>query len=313
MFEKANILVTGGAGTLGNAIAKRRKQDKWTGKLTVYSTDAHKHGIMKQKYPDVNFIQGDIRNPDTLYNAMAGHNIVVHAAAVKVIPVSEMCSIDTFDVNVNGSQCVCSTALRAGIEHVVGISTDKACHAVNAYGATKYLMEKMLQEYSRQDFETQFHLVRFGNVLESNGSVIEVWKRAFKNGEQILITDPEMTRFWLSPGQAVQYILDAVEIPSGCIYIPKVPKLSLGKLAVYTVGDRTGEARFSTVPVRPGEKKHETLLTEEEGWYASNWAENGYILRPTTDDRNDYPYPSYSSDLAPELTHDELIELLDNG
>jgi len=313
MLESSNILVTGGAGTLGHAIARKRKQDGWTGHLTVYSTDSHKHEVMKREYPDINFVQGDIRNPDTLYMAMAGHDVVIHAAAVKIIPVSELYSIDTFDVNVNGSQCVFSTALRAQIKHVIAISTDKACHAANAYGASKYLMEKMCQEYARQDFPTQFHLVRFGNVLESNGSVIEAWKKAIERGEKIKITNPVMTRFWISPSQAVEYVIEAFDCPSGCIYIPRVPALSIGKLAEYTVGEKSKWPElYDIIPIRPGEKMHETLLTEEEGWYALQSPE-AFLLAPNTAGRFTTAVPPYSSDMAPELTREELEKLLEEG
>jgi UDP-N-acetylglucosamine 4,6-dehydratase len=316
MLESANIFVTGGAGTLGHAIARRRKQDGWTGHLTVFSTDTHKHGKMEREYPDISFVQGDIRNPDTLFMAMAGHDVVIHAAAVKVIPVSELYSIDTFDVNVNGSQCVCSTALRARIKHLIAISTDKAAHAANAYGASKYLMEKLVQEYSRQDFETQFHLVRFGNVLESNGSVIEFWKKAVERGEKIKITDPNMSRFWLSPSQAVQYIIDALECPSGCIYIPRIPALSIGKLAEYVLWNEPGgdwsKVEKEIIPIRPGEKMHETLLTEEEGWYALK-SPDAFVLAPTTAGRFETAVYPYSSDIAEELTKLQLAKLLDEG
>ena len=309
MLESSNILVTGGAGTLGHAIARKRKQAGWTGHLTVYSTDSHKHEVMKRQYPDVSYIQGDIRNPDTLYNAMCGHDVVIHAAASKIIPVSEVYSIDTFDVNVNGSQCVFSTALRAQIKHVIAISTDKACHAANAYGASKYLMEKMCQEYARQDFPTQFHLVRFGNVLESNGSVIEAWKQAVSRGEKIKITDPTMTRFWLSPSQAVEYVIKALDCPSGCIYIPRVPALCIGELAEFTVGMDIEDERTL---IRPGEKMHETLLTEEEGWYALQ-SEEAFLLAPNTAGRFTTAVPPYSSDMAPKLTREELEKLLEEG
>lgn len=313
MLESANIFVTGGAGTIGHALARRRKEDGWTGKMTVYSTDAHKHGRMRIEYPDINFIQGDIRNPDTLYMGMSGHDIVIHAAAVKVIPTSELYSIDTFDVNVNGSQCVFSTALRANIKHLVAISTDKACHPANAYGASKYLMEKMAQEYARQDFPTQYHLVRYGNVLESNGSVIEAWKKSIERGERVKITDPNMTRFFLSPSQAVEHVIKSLDCPSGCVYIPRMPALSIEQLAIYTIGDLTAPSeQFEIIPVRPGEKIHETLLTEEEGWYAIQ-SPDAFLLAPTTSQRFTTAVPPYSSDKAPELTRDELLQLLAEG
>src|SRR3990167_8823291 len=184
-LKNMNIFVTGGAGSLGKAIARKRKEENWKGKLTVYSRDTFKHERMRKMFPDVNFVQGDILSPELLYNAMVGHDIVIHAAACKVIPTSEYQSIDTFDINVNGSLNVCVQAVRAGVRHVLGISTDKACHPANAYGASKYMMEKLFQEYSRMGFDAKFHLVRYGNVLESTGSVIEVWDKALRNGEPI--------------------------------------------------------------------------------------------------------------------------------
>lgn len=314
-ISEASIFCTGGAGTLGNAIAKRRRNEGWTGKFTVYSTDTHKHEKMRREFPDIRFVQGDIRDPVTLYNAMVGHDIVIHCAAVKVIPVSEYQSIDTYQVNVQGSLNVCEAAQRAGVGHVVGISTDKACHPTNAYGATKYLMEKVFQEFSRTESKTEYHLVRYGNVLESNGSVIEAWKRAVERGEPIKITDAKMTRFWISPAQAAEYVETALRQISGAIYIPKMHSLSIGKLSYYVVGK---EAAKELIPIRPGEKRHECILTEEESWHAyQNKIE--IILFPTTETRREIfkrvcenlCVGAYTSDLAPEMTHEELQELLD--
>lgn len=304
-LRTANIFVTGGAGTLGRAVARRRKHEGWTGRFTVYSTDDHKHSYMRSLYPDVQFVQGDIRNPVTLYNAMVGHDIVIHAAAVKVIPTSEWCSIDTFDVNVNGSLNVAECAIKAGVEKVLAISTDKACHSVNAYGSTKYMMEKVWQEYSRVENRVKFNLVRYGNVLESTGSVIEAWRNSVADGKPIKITDPEMTRFWLSPQQAVTLVDFALQIPSGEILIPKMPSLSIGKMAEYVLG----EYEFEKIPLRPGEKKHEELLTIEEAEYATE-TNDFFFLRPTTSEKSNKPCLPYSSDIAPELTQDELMKLL---
>jgi UDP-N-acetylglucosamine 4,6-dehydratase len=218
--------------------------------------------------------------------------------------------MDTLDVNVYGSMNVCMAARETGVEHVLGISTDKACHAYNLYGSTKYVMEKVFQEYARaEDGQTQFHLVRYGNVIESNGSVVQAWKRAVDNGEPVKITDPEMTRFWLSPSQAVEYVIQSLELKSGLIYIPKMPALSIGKLLEYSIGDRHHEVE--QVQLRPGEKLHETLLTSEETHYALD-CEDFFILYPTTSARNDAVngMHSYTSDTARELTEGELQELL---
>jgi UDP-N-acetylglucosamine 4,6-dehydratase len=309
LLEKSNILITGGAGTLGHALAARRKKEGWTGRLTVYSTDTLKHEKMRHEFPDIQFVQGDIRTGETLYNAMVGHDVVIHAAAVKVIPASEYNSIDTFDVNVNGSRNVCMCAITANIKHVLGISTDKACHPANAYGASKLMMEKIFQEYARQSFETEFHLVRYGNVLESNGSVINAWRNSIEIGEPIKVTNPKMTRFWLSPNQAVDCLTEAFNVPSGWIYIPKLPALSIGKLVAYTIGE---DHPWVEIPLRPGEKIHETLLTIEEGFQTVS-IQNYYLLGPSTFPQVKDAIPPFSSDTAEELLQTELIPLLANG
>lgn len=310
ILKTANIFVTGGAGTLGRAIARRREQEGWTGRLTVYSTDNHKHEFMRKFYPDIQYVQGDISNPETLFNSMCGHDVVIHAAAVKVIPASEWWTLDTVGVNVYGSQNLCETALRANIQHVLGISTDKAAHPANAYGATKMLMEKSFQEYSRMGRDTQFHLVRYGNVLESTGSVIEAWKNAVAEGQPIKITDPAMTRFWLSPSQAVQYVVDSMEFESGKIYVPMMPALSIGKLAEYVLGSGF---EFVRIPLRPGEKMHETLVTQDELKNTFQFKDY-FLIEPSTAESNPYiPIREpYASDTAPELTQDELTALLLN-
>jgi UDP-N-acetylglucosamine 4,6-dehydratase len=307
------ILLTGGSGTMGRAIIKRATEENWDCQIVIFSTDAMKHAKIKAQYPKVQSIIGDIRDFTTLSNAMVGCEYVLHLAAVKHIDFSEYNSIDTFEVNVTGSMNVCMAAMQLGIPHVLGISTDKAAHPANCYGATKMLMEKLMQEYSRLDIPTQFHLVRMGNVLESNGSVIEAWKRQIDAGKPIKITDPNMTRFWLSPSQAVDYIEFALSRQtgwSGWIYIPKLPALSIGKLAEYTVG----EVDIERIEVRPGEKLHETLLTLEETYYVSAAPNGGRILNPTIS-----PYgrvtcckqDPITSDIAHQLTREELMALLE--
>jgi UDP-N-acetylglucosamine 4,6-dehydratase len=311
MLETSNLFVTGGAGYLGRAIARRRKAEGWTGKLTVYSRDDHKHQTMRREFPDVQFVQGDIRNLETLKMAMVGHDAVIHAAAAKVIPVSEYQSIDTIDINVFGSQNVCMAARETGIKHVLGISTDKACNPANAYGATKYLMEKIAQEYARAYDDPVYHLVRYGNVLESTGSVVEAWKRAAASGEPVFVTDPEMTRFWMSPEQAVDCVVEAFEFMSGQIYIPRLPSLSIGDLLEHVVG--MGYHDIRRVPLRPGEKIHETLLTREEIHYVDGFGKEYFLLSPTTSEwlpNKEMGCEPYTSDTARRMDETEIQELL---
>lgn len=317
MYKNSAILVTGGAGCLGRAIARKRKEEGWTGKLTVYSRDTFKHERMRKLYPDVNFVQGDILSPELLYNAMVGHDIVIHAAACKVIPTSEDQPIDTIEQNVVGSWNVCSQAARAGIKHVLGISTDKACHPFNAYGATKMLMEKTFQEYARMPIDTKYHLIRYGNVLESTGSVVEAWKKAANNGDPVKVTDPEMTRFYISPRQAANYAMHALEFESGLVYVPVMPALSLGDLLEYVVG--TQYRNIVRIPLRAGEKIHETLVTIDERRktkFLDEGENDAFLVYPATSDfiTSDAEFLQgivpFTSNTARKLTEQELLDLL---
>ena len=312
-IAQSNIFVTGGAGTLGKALARKRQREGWTGRFTVYSTSPWKHAELRREFPDVMCVQGDIRNAETLKLAMLGHDVVIHAAAVKYIPDSEYASLDTIDVNVYGSEIVCQAAREVGVRHCLGISTDKACHPANAYGASKMLMEKVLQEYARAGGDTRFHLVRYGNVLESVGSVIETWRKCLDEGKPIRITDPEMTRFWLSPAMAADHVVASLSLPSGRIYVPMEKALDIGQLLNYTIG---AAVEFERIPLRPGEKLHETLLTEDELDFAEVYAQAPtphFVLHPSTDKRMKPKWlEPYTSLTAPELTGAELTELLNN-
>lgn len=310
---KKNILITGGAGTLGRAIIQRSIDHDWGSHITIFSTDTLKHHAVQKQFPHVRAIVGDVRDPKTVSNAVAGHNVVIHAAAVKHIPDSEWNSLDTQEINVDGSINVIEASIHHRVEQVIGISTDKACHPANAYGATKYLMEKIFQEYARLPIEDiKFNLVRYGNVLESTASVLEVWQKAYQAGEALRITDPSMTRFWLSPKYAANLVQLCAELKSGEILIPKLKALSIGKLAQYVIEGADNEydgVRTERIPMRPGEKMHETLLTIEEAAFASE-TEDFYFLRPTTTRRTTDVASAYSSDWAPEMTKEELLDLL---
>jgi UDP-N-acetylglucosamine 4,6-dehydratase/5-epimerase len=311
ILHDQDLWVSGGAGTWGRALADRRKKEGWTGKMTVFSTDTVKHSKMKRDYPDIQYVCGDIRNFETVYTSMAGADVVIHLAAVKVIPVSEYQVVDTIDVNVNGSLTVAQAAIQLGVKKVVGVSTDKAAHPCNMYGATKKLMEGIFCEYNRLDFPTRFYLTRSGNVLESTGSVVEAWRNAIERGEPIKMTDPDMTRFFLSPSQAIQVILDALEVGMpGSIYVPNMPALSIGKLAAYTIGSGP-DFGIERIPLRPGEKKHEELVTIEE---TERTLEHGdfFVILDSISPKVAKPSSRLSSDIARELTRDELLALLED-
>lgn len=300
-----NVFLTGGAGTLGKAIIGRSKQEGWDTKFTVFSRDAHKHDKLNRMFPDVKCIIGDIRDTDRLADLMVGFDLVIHAAAIKHIPQAEQNVDETISINVQGSISVAIAAIAAGIKQVVGISTDKVCGAANVYGATKYLMEKLFQSFSNG---TKFNLVRYGNVIGSVGSVVEVWRDMLKRDGVVRATDPDMTRFWITPDQAVTLILKSLDQPAGTILIPWLPATTMRQLAEYVLPEGT---KVEYTGLRPGEKRHEEMLTQEEGWYAEEAEQNFIRLWPLVTKPMAHPIePLVSNKPAYWLTKSQVLDML---
>lgn len=317
MKQGSKVFMTGGSGTLGKAIVKRATEENWDCEFTVFSTDTMKHAKMRAKYPHVRYLVGDVRDYGTLHNAIAGHDIVLHLAAVKHIPVSEINSIDTIGVNIDGSLNVLNACVAHQVKQVLGISTDKAAAPANLYGATKMAMEKAFQEYARFYSDlTTFNLVRYGNVLESTGSVVELWKNTLERGEKIKVTDPNMTRFWISPSMAVDFVLLALDEPSGTITVPFMKALPIGKLAEYAVGVEEGD--WDIIPLRPGEKIHETLVTINEVkkvqlCFRESLPTHIRLYSTSHPDIGDMETPYTSADEDFRMSNDELMEILGDG
>lgn len=248
-----NILITGGSGTLGHAIARTARAEGWDCRITVYSRSELRQAEMRARYPDCRFVLGDVRDYDRLAAAMAGHDLVIHAAAMKRIPECEAQPGECYATNVGGSQNVVRAALAAGVARVVGISTDKACAAITTYGASKRLMEGLFQAAHGR---TVFTLCRYGNVLASNGSVIPLWRRQAERGEPLTITDRRMTRFWMTERQAVRAIAWAALAAAGELVVPKIGAVGVADMAAWIVpGCETVE-----IGLRSTEKLHEDLV-----------------------------------------------------
>jgi len=307
---KGKVFLTGGSGTLGKAILKRGHEENWPCEFTVFSRDPVKQFPLKKKYPNVNFMIGDVTDFGALTNAIAGHDIVLHLAAQKHIPTGEFDVMQTIQVNLQGSINVAEACLQNLVKKVVAISTDKAVHPVNTYGATKYLMEKVFQEYAFiSPKTTKFNLVRYGNVLGSTGSVIQVWRKMEKEGK-VYATDPDMTRFWLTVDQAVDVVLLALEdpIPSGTIVIPQCGSTTMGDLAGYVIAEYVP---IEYTGVRPGEKRHEELLGKEESRYAAESMMGDWILlAPTTTEPKDSEEWDYVSDNRKRFTKEEVLDMI---
>jgi len=293
------IFLTGGSGTLGKALLQYYPDD-----YTVFSRDPMKQMKLKAEFPNVHCVIGDVRDNTAVFRAMAGHDMVIHAAAMKHIPQAEKDPDACYEINVQGSRTVMDAALRHGIKDVVLISTDKACHPVNAYGCTKMMMERLA--FSYVDAGLNVYIPRYGNVIDSTGSVVQVWHKQMCSGGKITITDPKMTRFWLTPKRAVSVIMMSLSYPN-MIYVPKLPALSILKLAQYVTGQ---DVKYETIGLRPGEKVHEELMTVEESAYTSTILEKAYLIRDLTGPRGT-PTKGYSSDKPTrEVTKEEAWKML---
>lgn len=283
-----NILITGGSGTLGSAIVRTALLEAWDCSFTIYSRSELRQAQMRQKYPNLRYVLGDVRDYERLSAAVAGHDLVIHAAAVKRIPEAEQQPVNCYETNVIGSMNVVRACIAGGVKRCIGVSTDKSCRAITAYGASKLAMEKLFQ--AQTDAPCIFTLVRYGNVVASNGSVIPLWRQQAKEGRAISVTRKDATRFWMGETEAVRLIEHASEMPAGTITIPKMRSLSLEELAhIIAPGAELKEISFRSV-----EKLHEDLVAEDEPSF-ENFAH--YIL--SKDGRTGLSYTSYD---APRLT-----------
>lgn len=302
---RGKILITGGAGTLGNAIVTAAERGGWDCTFTIYSRDFYKQLAMRAKHPNCRYVLGDIRDAD-LYKTFAGHDLVIHAAAMKHIPQGEKQPRETHSINVDGSLNVLHAAAVAGVKDLVMISTDKVCHPVNVYGATKLLMERAAQEFALSPFgkSVNVHLVRYGNVIGSNGSVLQVWAEQNKAKRVLGLTAKEMTRFWITEAQAVTLIEDSLKFTGGSILIPQLPSMEMGAMAAALFPD----SDHAIIGLRPGEKMHEELITPEERPYTHTFGDY-FLLYPVSMPPVTGAGPGYTSDIARRITAEEMREM----
>ena len=312
--ERQKVFITGGAGFIARAIYRRAKAESWPWEFTCYSRSDEKHRALNERYPQVGIVRGDITTPDVqhLAAAMRGHDIVIHAAATKYVDRSEFAALDTIRINTLGSMNVMEAAFLAGVQRIVGISTDKAVAPVNIYGATKMAMERAFQDYASLTAAPQISLVRYGNVIGSTGSVIPLFKKQLADNGRVTITNPDMTRFWMSADEAIKTILHALnDTQQGGIALPSdLRAMRIIDVAHAAIGMDHVD-RIVTVGERPGEKAHETLLAETEG-PRTIWHEDWVELRPPGETPNG-ERPSHlelTSDHAPPMSAVEMANLI---
>jgi len=268
------ILITGGTGSFGAAFARCALPHLGAGdRLVIYSRDEQKQATLERElqHDALRFFVGDVRDRDRLELAMRGIDMVIHAAAMKIIPTCERDPFECVHTNIIGAENVARAALRYGVSKVIALSTDKAAAPLNLYGATKLAAEKLFMAANTVAAGvTHYSVVRYGNVVGSRGSVIPLFKALAREGKPLPITHPEMTRFWITLDQAVAFVLSSAQMMRGAeVFIPKLPSMRIVDLARAVEEPRDFRADFKAaehpiIGIRPGEKLHETLLTEDE-------------------------------------------------
>lgn len=274
------ILITGGTGSFGKKFIKIMLDEHDPAKLIVYSRDELKQFEMQQQfsqYGNIRYFIGDVRDKDRLMRAFTGVDYVIHAAALKQVPAMEYNPSEAIKTNVLGAMNIIDATLDCGVKKLVALSTDKACNPINLYGATKLCSDKLFiaaNAYSGK-VGTKYSVVRYGNVIGSRGSVVPFFQK--KREEGVLpITDPKMTRFWITLEQGARFVIKALDrMQGGELFVPKIPSMNIMDLAKAIAPN----CKTEVVGIRPGEKLHETMISEDD---ARNTLEldDCYVIQP---------------------------------
>ena len=296
-WNKKVVLVTGGTGSFGKKLIKILVEEYHPAKIIVFSRDELKQHEMRTSgynHPSIRYFIGDVRDRERLSRAFYGVNIVVHAAALKQVPACEYNPMEAIKTNILGSSNVADAAIENGVEKVLALSTDKAVNPINLYGATKLAAEKLLIQSNAYagGRNTRIACTRYGNVVGSRGSVVPLFIQQRPSG-RLTITDERMTRFWISLEQGVRFVIRCIEqMQGGEVFVPKIPSMNMMDLARAVAP----EAKVDIIGIRPGEKLHETLISEDEArttvelpdmyvvqpasamWFGHAWEEQGKPL-----------------------------------
>lgn len=304
MLNNKSILITGGTGSLGKHLVKTILE-KWpkTKKLVIFSRDEQKQFQMAQEFPNnqypcIRYFIGDVRDKERLLRAMEGIDIVIHTAAMKHVHIAEYNPSECILTNVTGAENVIHASLEKGVTNVVALSTDKACAPINLYGATKLVSDKLFVAANniKGSKNIKFSVVRYGNVMGSNGSVIPFFMD-HKNKGYLPITDSKMTRFNISLDDGVAMVLHALEHAwGGEIFIPKIPSYKIMDIAKAIAPN----IEHRTIGIRPGEKLHEEMIAESDSFYTYDLGKYYTILPSVTSwDLNDF-IKQHNAKIVPE-------------
>jgi UDP-N-acetylglucosamine 4,6-dehydratase len=285
-WHDASVMVTGGTGSFGNKFVEIMLQKYDPKRLVIFSRDELKQSEMSERFddhPKLRFFIGDVRDRERLERAMHGVDVVIHAAALKQIPSCEYNPFEAIQTNINGTKNVIDAAIDSGVKQVITISTDKAVNPINLYGATKLCAEKLVVQANVYGHPrgTVCAVVRYGNVIGSRGSVIPLFRAQRKSGK-VTVTDRGMTRFWIRLEEGVEFAIRCAGIAQGGeIFVPKIPSMRMMDLAE-TIAPG---CQIEIIGIRPGEKLHEILISEDESRQAVEY-DDMFVLEPL--------YPSWS-------------------
>lgn len=274
------VLVTGGTGSFGRKFVDTMLRQYNPLKLIVFSRDElkqHEMRVSGYDHPRLRYFIGDVRDRERLRRAMQGVDVVVHTAALKQVPACEYNPIEAVVTNINGGRNVIEAALDTGVKRVIALSTDKAVNPVNLYGATKLVSEKLFVQANayRGEGPARFSCVRYGNVVGSRGSVIPLFLSQRDSGK-LTVTDPRMTRFWITLDQGVRFVIDCIErMHGGEVFVPKIPSMNIIDLAAAIAP----QCEIEEIGIRPGEKLHEVLISEDEARQAVE-LDDSFIIQP---------------------------------
>ena len=325
MLNNKNILITGGTGSFGKKCIEIILQRYKPRRLIIFSRDELKQFKMAQQFPDsqyncIRYFIGDIRDKERLHRAFSNVDYVIHAAALKQVPAAEYNPFEAVKTNILGSQNVINVAIDRRVKKVIALSTDKAANPINLYGATKLCSDKLFiagNSYTGTK-NTVFSVVRYGNVAGSRGSVIPFFLKKKKEGI-LPITDPRMTRFWITLERGVDFVLKCLEtMVGGELFIPKIPSMAMMDLAKAIAP----ECKTKIIGIRPGEKLHEIMVPKDDAHKTLEY-DDKYIIQPDFrffgrrfDSNDGKPVPDdfeYNSETNPwKMTIDEMKEIIRN-
>lgn len=281
-LDGSSILVTGGTGSFGKAFIRHVLDHGNARRIAIFSRDELKQYEARASFGDdtrLRWFIGDIRDQHRLTRAMFGVDYVIHAAALKQVDTAEYNPFEYVQTNIVGSQNVVESAIDAGVKKVVALSTDKASSPINLYGATKLAADKLFQSANHyaSGHDSSFSVVRYGNVMGSRGSVIPLWRRLAEEGEPLPVTDLQMTRFWITLPQAVQFVVESLDrMVGGEIFVPRIPSMRITDLIeAVAPGAATRE-----IGIRPGEKLHEEMISVDDA-RRSLLVGDRYVVLPT--------------------------------